>query len=152
MQETQNGTVILNSQDNPYQQNNPYHQDNGTVVLRPEDNPYLQSSMNNQQSYANNNGYQYPDQSINAFQSQVNNENASNAVSSDVSVKDWLLTDLILSIPLINVIMIFVWAFGGGTNKSKANFFRAQLLWLLILGLCAIVLLILFSGLLLALK
>ena len=49
-----------------------------------------------------------------------------------VSMKEWLITLLILSIPFVNLVMIFVWAFGGGANPSKANFFKAQLILLLI--------------------
>lgn len=45
-----------------------------------------------------------------------------------VSVKEWLITTLILIIPIVNIIMMFVWAFGGG-NPSKANYFKAALIW-----------------------
>lgn len=59
-----------------------------------------------------------------------------------VSMKEWLITLLIMCIPLVNMVMPFVWAFGGGANPSKANFFKAQLivvaigivLWFLFLG------------------
>lgn len=49
-----------------------------------------------------------------------------------VKTTEWLVTLLILMIPLINVVMMFVWAFGGGANPSKANFFKAQIIMLLI--------------------
>ena len=43
-----------------------------------------------------------------------------------VSIGDWMLTTLILMIPLVNLVMILVWIIAiGGTNPSKANFFRA---------------------------
>ncbi|MCZ8522688.1 hypothetical protein O9H32_24805 [Paenibacillus mucilaginosus] len=45
-----------------------------------------------------------------------------------MSVKDWVITSLILAIPLVNIIMLFVWAFGGGANENKANFAKASLL------------------------
>ena len=45
-----------------------------------------------------------------------------------VSVKEWLLTNLILMIPLVNLMMIFVWAFGPNTNPNKANYFKAALI------------------------
>lgn len=50
----------------------------------------------------------------------------------EVSVKDWFITLLILSIPLIGQVMIFVWAFSGGAPASKSNYFKALLLWSLI--------------------
>lgn len=52
--------------------------------------------------------------------------------ASVVSIGDWVLTILILALPLINIIMLFVWAFGGGTNKTKANFAKANLIWMVI--------------------
>lgn len=45
-----------------------------------------------------------------------------------VTLKEWIITLLICSIPLVNVIMFFVWAFGKNTNPSKANFFKASLI------------------------
>ncbi|MGN0325021.1 MAG: hypothetical protein ACI4DW_01835 [Lachnospiraceae bacterium] len=46
-----------------------------------------------------------------------------------VSVGDWMLTMLILCVPCVNIIMMFVWAFSGGTPKSKSNFFKAYLIF-----------------------
>lgn len=45
-----------------------------------------------------------------------------------VSIKEWLLTNLILMIPLVNIVMTFVWAFGSNTNPNKANYFKAALI------------------------
>jgi len=42
----------------------------------------------------------------------------------------------------VNIIMLFVWGFGSGTNPSKANWAKATLIWVLIW----IVLGILFFG------
>jgi len=67
-----------------------------------------------------------------------------------VSVKDWLITFLILIIPLVNIIMIFVWAFGDG-KESKKNYFKAYLIWIGIIIVLYILLLILFGGALLTL-
>lgn len=67
-------------------------------------------------------------------------ERASNP--EPVSMKEWLVTLLILLIPIVNLIMPFVWAFGGGSNPSKANFFKAQI----IVALIGIVLWFLFVG------
>lgn len=49
-----------------------------------------------------------------------------------MSVKDWVITMLILMIPLVNIIMLFVWAFGDGTVKTKSNYAKAQLIIFLI--------------------
>ncbi len=53
-------------------------------------------------------------------------------MNNEVTVKDWLITMLILCIPIVNIVMVFVWAFGGGAKPSKSNFFRAVLLWAVI--------------------
>jgi hypothetical protein len=56
-----------------------------------------------------------------------------------VSYKEWLLTFLILLIPFANIVMPFVWAFGGNANPSKANYFKAQLTFVCIMFVLAIV-------------
>ncbi|WP_458460702.1 hypothetical protein [Paenibacillus sp.] len=48
-----------------------------------------------------------------------------------VSFGSWMLTLLLLAIPLVNIIMLFVWAFGN-SNPSKANYAKASLLWIAI--------------------
>ena len=48
-----------------------------------------------------------------------------------MSVGDWLVTMLIMCIPCVNIVMIFVWAFGSG-NRSRANYFKATLIWVAI--------------------
>lgn len=49
-----------------------------------------------------------------------------------VSVGNWMLTYLIMCIPFVNFIMLFVWAFGGGSPVSKENWAKASLIWMLI--------------------
>ncbi|MDG1721170.1 MAG: hypothetical protein P8I31_07980 [Bacteroidia bacterium] len=58
-------------------------------------------------------------------------ENSTNQVS--VKTGEWVLTFLIASIPLVGFIMLFVWAFGNGTNESKANWAKASIIWFLII-------------------
>lgn len=41
---------------------------------------------------------------------------------------DWILTMILTGIPIVGIIMIFVWAFGGGAKASKQNYARAVLL------------------------
>ena len=58
-----------------------------------------------------------------------------------MSVGEWMITMLLMILPCINIIMLFVWAFGSGSKQSKSNFAKAYLIWLAI----GIVLSILFS-------
>ena len=63
------------------------------------------------------------------------------ASTEPVTLGDWMITYLIQIIPLVNIIMLFVWAFDSGTKLSKKNWARATLIWAII----AIVLSIIFS-------
>lgn len=65
--------------------------------------------------------------------------------SAPVSLGDWILTLLILAIPLVNIIMLFVWGFADGTHPSKRNFCRAYLIWMLI-GIVIFVLFLIMGG------
>ena len=58
-----------------------------------------------------------------------------------ISVGGWIITLIVLAIPLVNIIMLFVWGFSAGTPASKQNFCRAYLILLAI----AIVLWIIFA-------
>jgi hypothetical protein len=68
--------------------------------------------------------------------------------STEVSLGDWMLTLFLLAIPLVGLIMLFVWAFGGGAPASKANFAKAALLWAAIVIVLSIIGMILGIGLL----
>ena len=46
-----------------------------------------------------------------------------------VTLGDWMITMLICAIPLVGLIMLFVWGFSGGTHPSKANWAKAVLIW-----------------------
>jgi len=55
-----------------------------------------------------------------------------------VTTGNWIITYLIMCIPLINIIMLFVWAFGGGAQASKANWAKVSLIWIVISIILAI--------------
>lgn len=46
-----------------------------------------------------------------------------------VKTGDWVGTLLVTTIPVIGLIMLFVWAFDSSSNPSKANWAKAQLIW-----------------------
>lgn len=67
-----------------------------------------------------------------------------------VSVGDWLLTMIIMAIPIIGFVMLFVWAFGGG-KPSKANWAKATLIFMaamfvLLVGFYALIFLVLIAS------
>ena len=55
-----------------------------------------------------------------------------NSTYTPVSVGNWMLTYLLMCIPIVNLILLFVWAFGSGAPVSKANWAKASLIWMLI--------------------
>jgi len=63
-----------------------------------------------------------------------------------VSIKEWLLTNLIMMIPLVNIVMMLVWAFGSNTNPNKANYFKAALILFAIVMVIYLVLAVVFFG------
>jgi hypothetical protein len=49
------------------------------------------------------------------------------------SVGDWIITLLIMSIPLVNFIVLIYWAVSSSTDPVKANFAKAALIWIVII-------------------
>jgi hypothetical protein len=70
-----------------------------------------------------------------------------NVETKPVSVKEWVITILLLIIPVVNIIMLFIWAFGKETSVTKSNFAKAHLLWILIVFVVVIFFLLLLSAL-----
>lgn len=64
-----------------------------------------------------------------------------------VSVKEWIISLLIMSVPILGLIMMFVWALGGGAKESKSNFFKAQLIMAVIATVISIIAFLLLGGL-----
>jgi len=45
-----------------------------------------------------------------------------------ISIGNWIITLIILAIPLVNIIMLIVWAASGSTHPSKKSFAQAELI------------------------
>jgi len=45
-----------------------------------------------------------------------------------VSVGEWIVTFILLAIPVVNIIMLLVWALGGGAHPSKKSYAQATLI------------------------
>ena len=59
-----------------------------------------------------------------------------------ISVGEWVITIIIIAIPIVGFIMLFIWGFGSNTQPSKANWAKAALI---MIGI-SIVLSFLFLG------
>ena len=56
-----------------------------------------------------------------------------------MTLKDWLIFNLIMLIPIVNFVMIIVWAFKKNVNKSKKTYCQAALIFGLIVGILYLV-------------
>ena len=64
-----------------------------------------------------------------------------------LTIGDWIVTQLLLMIPLVGLVLMFVWAFSSDTHPSKKTYCQATLIiagCFLALGVLA---LIVFGGL-----
>jgi heme/copper-type cytochrome/quinol oxidase subunit 2 len=49
-----------------------------------------------------------------------------------LTVGEWFITILIIAIPIVGIVMLFVWAFSANTNVNRANYAKATLLWMVV--------------------
>ena len=54
------------------------------------------------------------------------------AIYSPISIGNWIISLILTMIPIVNIIMLFVWAFSNGTNPTKANWAKAALILILV--------------------
>jgi hypothetical protein len=59
-----------------------------------------------------------------------------------ISLGEWIITLIVLAIPIVGLVMLFVWGFSSSTNPTKQNYCRAVLIFALI----GFVLFFLFGG------
>lgn len=89
--------------------------------------------------------YQQPYQPQQPYQQQPY-QMGDSELEEPVTFADWMVSMLLMYIPCVNIIMIFVWAFGSNTKKSKSNYFKAMLVWTAIAFVLIIVLSVAFGA------
>ncbi|GEC92602.1 hypothetical protein [Brevibacillus brevis] len=50
-----------------------------------------------------------------------------------MTMKDWILVSLFMMIPIANIVLLFMWAFGSDGNLNRKNWSKATLLLMAIL-------------------
>lgn len=65
-----------------------------------------------------------------------------------MTIGDWIITFIITYVPLVGLIMLFVWAFGDGTHPSKKSWAQALLLFVAISIILLIIFIIVFFSIL----
>ena len=64
-----------------------------------------------------------------------------------IKVSEWLITLLVLSIPCLNLVMLFVWGFSKSEKRSKSNYCKASLIWMAICcGICVLLYIVILAG------
>jgi len=64
-----------------------------------------------------------------------------------MTIGDWIVTFIILSIPLVGIVMQFVWALSSDTQPSKKSFCQASLIMFAAIFVLAIIAVVAFGGL-----
>lgn len=106
-----------------------YNMDNNNMFNQgQEQQPQFQQQQYQQQPYQQQPAYQA----------------STGDLEEPVSFGEWMITLLIMMIPCVNIIMMFVWAFGN-SKKSKSNYFKASLVWALI-GIVIMILFMVIGG------
>lgn len=59
---------------------------------------------------------------------------------------DWAITIFVINLPLIGLIMLFVWAFSNDGNLVRQNFAKGYLLFMLLALVIAFFILLSFGG------
>lgn len=90
-----------------------------------------QSSYNNSQTYYNGQPYTY----------QPNTGRYEQEQPQEMTIGKWLLTFLLCIIPIVNIIMLIVWAVGSNPKDGiRKTWARAQLIWMVIMAVISTVL------------
>jgi len=45
-----------------------------------------------------------------------------------ITTSEWIIIKMIMFIPIVNIIMLFIWSFNNKTNINKANWAKANLI------------------------
>lgn len=64
----------------------------------------------------------------------------------EVSVGNWMWTMVVMCIPVVSLVMCFVWAFSGSVVPSKRNYFKAVLVWKLVAIIALVILYFILLG------
>lgn len=56
-----------------------------------------------------------------------------NNKDSQIKVSDWLIIYLIMCIPIVNIIMLFNWAFSASGNSTRSKWAKANLILLAVI-------------------
>ena len=117
-------TSVLNQQNNPFNQNDNNFEEKTTTGWSDNQPQYQQ----NPPQYQTPPQYQVPPQYPTQQPASVNVYNMANTEAEPVSIGGWIGVYFLSLLPLVNLIMLFVWAFSSSTKPSLKNYARAMLI------------------------
>lgn len=63
-----------------------------------------------------------------------------------VKTLEWLWSLILTAIPVVNLVVLLIWSFGGGTSISKRNWARAKLILVVISTVVSVILAVIVFG------
>lgn len=54
-----------------------------------------------------------------------------------LKTSSFFVSEVLLLVPVLNIILLFIWAFHGSVNDNRKFFARSILIWLLLIVICA---------------
>ena len=137
--------------------NNDMYQNEQPTGTEPQNTQFTNNNNNEYQNNYTGNNYNGNNYNGNYQQYPYNNYNGNYQVpyqqdspldlEEPMKVSEWLITFLIMLIPCVNIVMVFVWAFGSTEKKSKSNYFKASLIFFGIILALYLVLIIAIAAL-----
>ncbi|MCM1261297.1 MAG: hypothetical protein NC313_01145 [Butyrivibrio sp.] len=125
---TQGGDYDQNQ--STYTSANSYQQNTYTGANNYQQNEYTNANSYQQNTYTGANNYQPNPYNNGGYQQQPYQQPYQQTdLEEPVTLGEWIITYLIMMVPCVNIVMIFVWAFGSNTKKSKSNYFKAALIF-----------------------
>ena len=58
----------------------------------------------------------------------MNGNNQIPSSNNPMTTKQWIFTNLLLAIPIANIVLLFIWAFSKNTNINKKNYAKSCLI------------------------
>ena len=93
--------------------------------------PNCGANMQEGSAFCTNCGTRFEEQQA-SYQQPVAQQPAGDDLRAPLTTGQFFLMDLVGCIPLVGLIMYFVWAFGSNTNANRKSWARAKLIWVLI--------------------